>query len=96
MKIICKKCGYENLDNALYCNLCKELFHKKEKRMTITDLPLEIKSQLFDQKKKVEEGSMISSLSSCVPRKKLLILAIIIGATAILFLLAFLLSPRGR
>ena len=90
--IVCKKCGYENLDNALYCNLCKELFHKKEKKMTIADLPLEIKSHLLDQKKKMEEESMGSSLFSEIPKKKLLVLAIIIGAIIVLSLLAFLLS----
>jgi len=87
--IVCKKCGYENPDNALYCNLCKELFHKKEKKMTIADLPPEIKSQLFDQKKKVEKGCAISSLFSDVPQKKLLTIAIIIGAIIVLFLFFF-------
>jgi uncharacterized membrane protein YvbJ len=63
--------------------------------MTIADLPKDVTSQLLDQKKKVEEGSMISSIANSIPRKKLLILAIIIGAIIILFLLAFLLS-RGQ
>jgi uncharacterized membrane protein YvbJ len=93
--IVCKKCGYENPDDVLCCNLCKELFYKKEKKMTIADLPKDVTSQLLDQKKKVEEGSMISSIANSIPRKKLLILAIIIGAIIILFLLAFLLS-RGK
>ncbi len=60
--------------------------------MTIEDLPSEIKSQLLDQKKKAEEKFIISNLFSGVPRKKLLTLAIIIGATIILFLIAFLFS----
>ncbi|MDI6751872.1 MAG: hypothetical protein QME07_03315 [bacterium] len=92
--IICKKCGYENLDGALYCNLCKELFSKKVKKMTVADLPSELKSQLFDQQKKIEEGSMAKSLFSGIPKKKLLTLAIIIGAIIVLSLLAFLLSKR--
>jgi hypothetical protein len=63
--------------------------------MTIADLPKDVTSQLLDQKKKVEEGFVISNLFSVVPRKKLLTLVIIIGAIIILFLLAFLLS-RGK
>lgn len=87
--ITCKKCGYENLDNALYCNLCKELFYKKEKKMTMADLPLELQSKLFAQKKKIEEESTISNLFRGLPRRKLLTLAITIGMT-ITFLLLFI------
>ncbi|MBU1261854.1 hypothetical protein KKG61_08710 [bacterium] len=93
--IVCKKCGYENIDSALYCNLCKELFHKKEKRMTLSDLPPEIQSALDNQKKKIEEGFIVSNLFRGVSQKKLWTLAIIIGAVIILFLLFFLLS-RGK
>ncbi|MFC2091690.1 M50 family metallopeptidase [Elusimicrobiota bacterium] len=28
----CPKCGYENTDDALYCNLCQEIFKKEKKK----------------------------------------------------------------
>jgi uncharacterized membrane protein YvbJ len=40
--VICPKCGYENSDDALICNLCKEVLRKVEenKQENINSTPL--------------------------------------------------------
>lgn len=75
--IVCPKCGYENLDDALYCNLCKEIFRKekkeasiKDKITSIHDLPEDIRNLLEKQKAEImdkgKEGLGIDVQKGCL------------------------------
>jgi uncharacterized Zn finger protein (UPF0148 family) len=61
----CPKCGYDkNEEDALFCNLCHEIFVKKKKEeiekkkeppLHFEDLPPEVKEKLLSISKPVEE-----------------------------------------
>ncbi len=90
--ILCPKCGYENLDDALYCNLCKEIFRKekketlvKDKITSIHDLPEDIRNLLLQQKAEIM-GKEKNKLGIEVQKGCLLFAIIGIGLFALILL----------
>jgi len=84
--IVCSKCGYENLDDALYCNLCKEIFRKEKKEIpakdkitSFYDLPPEIRDLLQKQKAEIMSKNQEISLLTSDSLKKWCILFVIVG-----------------
>lgn len=100
--IVCPKCSYENLDDALYCNLCKEIFRKekketpvKDKITSIHDLPEEIRNLLLQQKAEIM-GNGKEKLGINVQKVYLLFAIIGIGIFALILLLRFLSNYYAR
>lgn len=93
--IICPQCGYENLDDALYCNLCKKIFRKEKKTTpsdekeisSIHDLPPEIRELLQKQKVEIMHKFQEDSLSTIRMVKKGCILCALIGLGVIALIL---------
>lgn len=97
--IVCPKCGYENLTDALYCNLCKEVFRKekeehsiqKDKITSINDLPANIRNLLEKQKVEIMGKGKEDFLLTSAGIKKGCILFVIIGMGIVaLIILRFL------
>jgi ribosomal protein L40E len=91
--IVCKKCGYENPDDALYCNLCKEIFRKekREKPMTVEDLPPHIRELLEKQRAEVERRF---SFTLGIDSKRIWIFIVIVGMILSLSIFFLLFCPR--
>jgi len=99
--IVCPKCGYENLDNALYCNLCKQIFQKEKRQPTLqdkitsfSDLPVEIRNLLLQQKAEIMNKEK-EQLSIDLKKGCLLFAIIGVGIFA-LILLHFFFTVMGK
>jgi uncharacterized Zn finger protein (UPF0148 family) len=100
--IVCPKCGYENLDDALYCNLCKEIFRKEKKEpptkdeiTSIHDLPPDVRNILQQQKAEImSKGKDDFLLTTAGIKKGCMLLAIIgLGILALIILRFFFTIP---
>jgi len=97
--IVCPKCGYENLDNVLYCNLCKEIFQKEKKQSlsqdkitSFSDLPENVRNLLLQQKKEIMNKEK-TQLNIHLKKGCLLFAIIGIGIFALILLRFFFTLP---
>lgn len=100
--IVCPKCGYENLNDALYCNLCNHIFRREKKEpptkgkiTSIDDLPEDIRNSLVRQKAEITDKWKEDSLFTITGLKKgcLTLIIVAIGILALIFLRFFFIVP---
>jgi len=55
----CPKCGYENKEEALYCNLCKELFTKEKRQKPVKEKIKDYSGEFMPVRRRIINGYLI-------------------------------------
>jgi len=55
----CPKCGYENKEEALYCNLCKELFTKEKRQKPVKEKIKDCSGEFMPVRRRIIYGYLI-------------------------------------
>lgn len=59
IKMKCPKCGYENKEEALYCNLCKELFTKEKRQKPVKEKIKDYSGEFMPVRRRIINGYLI-------------------------------------
>jgi hypothetical protein len=59
MKMKCPKCGYENKEEALYCNLCTEIFRKEKKQKPVKEKIQDCSGEFMPVRRRIKYGYLI-------------------------------------